>query len=453
MLVAGLVSAGLAGVFAWTMGRRIAAPMTALAAHARTLAAGEAPEPPRVTIEEVREVRDALVDAGRAIHEREVLRDREQVALKAADKAKDEFLAMLGHELRNPLSAITASAYVVRVAKPGEQTAMQAHGVIDRQTRHMTRLIDDLLDVSRLAMGKVSLRLERFDLGELARRVAQVWQHARVREPRELDVDTESAHVDADRSRIEQVITNLLDNADKFSPPGRRIELCVRAIEGQAVLTVVDHGQGIEPAIAERIFEAFVQGPQDVSRAKGGIGLGLTLVKRLVEMHAGTVEVFSEGTGKGARFTVRLPLVAGATPGSATQEPARHVAARRILVIEDNEDGRAMMEALLELEGHEVRTAADGASGVATALEWQPDVVLIDIGLPDFDGREVARRLRAADLPAKLVAVSGYGQPEDERRSRQAGFDLHLTKPIPPDRLRSVLQALMPSASSAPVER
>jgi len=446
LLLAALVSAGLAGAFAWAMGRRIAAPIAALAAHARALAEGRAPPPPPQTaIEEVLSVREALVDAGAAIHEREALRDREEVALKAADKAKDEFLAMLGHELRNPLSAITASAYVVRVARPGEHTALQAHGVIDRQTRHMTRLIDDLLDVSRLAMGKVSLRLERFDLAELARRVAQVWQHARVREPRELDVDIEPAYVDADRSRIEQVITNLLDNADKFSPSGTPIELAVRADEGEAVLCVVDHGQGIAPAMVERIFEAFVQGPQDAARARGGIGLGLTLVKRLVEMHTGTVEVFSEGLGRGARFTVRLPLVAGANTGTAAPEPLRQVASHRILVIEDNEDGRAMMEALLQLEGHQVRVAGDGASGVAAALEWRPEIVLIDIGLPDFDGREVARRLRAAGLPAKLVALSGYGQPEDERRSREAGFDLHLTKPVPPERLRSVLQALVPA--------
>jgi len=158
--------------------------------------------------------------------------------------------------------------------------------------------------------------------------------------------------------------------------------------------------------------------------------------------------VWSEGLGRGARFTVRLPLVAGAGTGSAAQEPVRHVPSRRILVIEDNEDGRAMMEALLELEGHQVRVAADGATGVAAALEWRPEIVLIDIGLPDFDGREVARRLRAADLPAKLVALSGYGQPEDERRSREAGFDLHLTKPVPPERLRSVLQALVPASST-----
>lgn len=446
-----LLSMALAVGFAYRIGSRIERPMASLAAAARALATRRAPiVPEAASIHEVREVAQALGEAGEAIRERESLRDREERALKTADKAKDEFLAMLGHELRNPLSAITASAHVLRLAQPGDDSAVKAHHVIDRQTRQMTRLVEDLLDVSRLAVGKVALRPERFDLAEFAERVVHAWQQGRQRAPRQVTLRLQSVWVNADRSRIEQVLANLLDNADKFSLPAAAIELRIAPEGADATLQVRDWGEGIAPDLLGAIFEAFVQGPQDFARARGGLGLGLTLVKRLAEMHGGRVTAFSDGVGKGACFTVRLPAVAA--PQDDPPRPAvapQHGQARRIVVIEDNDDGRAMLETMLALEGHHVRSAPNGVSGVAVARAWPPDIVLVDIGLPDIDGYEVARRLRHAGLDPrlKLVAVSGYGQPDDERRACEAGFDLHLTKPVAPEFLRNVLAALTSAES------
>jgi signal transduction histidine kinase/ActR/RegA family two-component response regulator len=440
-----LLSILLAVGFAYRVGSRIARPMASLATAARALGHKRAVIAPDVeSIDEVHEVARALDEAGGAIRERESLRDREARALKMADKAKDEFLAMLGHELRNPLSAITASAQVLRLAKPGDDSAVKAHHVIDRQTRQMTRLIEDLLDVSRLAVGKVALQPERLDLGEFAERVVRTWQQGG-RSRREVVLRLAPVWVNADRVRIEQIVTNLLDNADKFSQRHEAIEVRVAQDGNEAVLQVWDWGEGIAPELLGAIFEAFVQAPQDYARARGGLGLGLTLVKRLAEMHGGKVTAHSEGLGKGACFTVRLPAIAAPDDASVAHRPAKaHGQSRRILVVEDNEDGRAMLEAMLTLEGHQVHAVGNGLAAIAAARNWKPDVVLLDIGLPDIDGYEVARRLRAAgfDPRLKLVAVSGYGQPDDERRTYEAGFDLHLTKPVSPEFLRDVLGAL-----------
>jgi signal transduction histidine kinase/ActR/RegA family two-component response regulator len=445
MAYGALVSILLAVGFAYRVGSRIARPMASLAAAARALGHERAVVAPSVaSIDEVHEVARALDEAGEAIRDRESLRDREQRALKMADKAKDEFLAMLGHELRNPLSAITASAQVLRLAKPGDDSAVKAHHVIDRQTRQMMRLIEDLLDVSRLAVGKVALQPERFDLADFVERVVRTWQEGR-RPRREIALELAPAWVNADRGRIEQIVTNLLDNADKFSLRHESIEVRVAQQGNEAVLQVWDWGEGIAPELLGAIFEAFVQAPQDFARARGGLGLGLTLVKRLAEMHGGKVTAHSDGLGKGACFTVRLPAIAPAVHEPAPQRPVPlHGQSRRILVVEDNEDGRAMLEAMLTLEGHHVHAVANGLAAVAAAGNWKPDVVLLDIGLPDIDGYEVARRLRAMGLDSrlKLVAVSGYGQPDDERRAYEAGFDMHLTKPVQPDFLRDVLAAL-----------
>jgi signal transduction histidine kinase/ActR/RegA family two-component response regulator len=443
-----LLSVLLAVGFAYRVGSRIARPIASLATAARALGQKRAIMAPDVeSIDEVHEVARALDEARDAIRERESLRDREERALKMADKAKDEFLAMLGHELRNPLSAITASAQVLRLAKPGDASAVKAHHVIDRQTRQMTRLVEDLLDVSRLAVGKVALHPERFDLGEFAERVVHTWREGR-RTPREVRLRLAPVWVDADRGRVEQIVTNLLDNADKFSLRHEAIEVRVVQDAGDAVLEVWDWGQGIAPELLGAIFEAFVQAPQDFARARGGLGLGLTLVKRLTEMHGGKVTAHSDGVGKGACFTVRLPAIPAPEGEPVEHRPrASRGQARRILVVEDNDDGRAMLEAMLTLEGHDVHSVPNGVSAVAAARNWKPDVALLDIGLPDIDGYEVARRLRAAGLGArlKLVAVSGYGQSDDELRAYQAGFDMHLTKPVSPDFLRDVLAALAPA--------
>jgi signal transduction histidine kinase/ActR/RegA family two-component response regulator len=397
-------------------------------------------------VQEVFEVASALADAAALLQEREQLREREQRALLAADKAKDEFLAMLGHELRNPLSSIVASAHVLRLSKPGAAAALQAHEVIDRQAQQMARLVEDLLDVSRLAMGKITLHRERLDLALLAERVLRTWQQTRRSRATRIQSDLSAVWVTGDRVRMEQILSNLLDNAEKFSSAEQRIYVRVGVETGHAVLQVRDEGQGISAEEIPHIFKLFVQGPQSFDRPQGGLGLGLTLVQRLAEMHGGEVSVFSRGRGHGAAFTVRLPAVEAQArhPPLTEMAPLGHSQGRRILLVEDNEDGRHMMETMLTLEGHVVRTAATGEAAVREALEWQPDIALVDIGLPDIDGHEVARRVRALALanPPKLVAISGFGQPGDLHNAYEAGFDLHLTKPVAPRFLHDVMNAL-----------
>ena len=449
LLIGTLLSLLAALAFAYWLSRYIAAPIAMLADAARRI--GREPEPqalaavredPRVS--EVSEVALALEDADALLQERESLRQREQDALLAADKAKDEFLAMLGHELRDPLSSIVASAHVLRLSKPGAAAALQAHEVIERQAQQMARLVEDLLDVSRMAMGKVTLHREKLDLAVLAERVLNTWQQTRRSRAWRTQWDLANVWIMADRVRMEQILLNLLDNAEKFSSGDQRVYVRVGREAHNAVLQVRDEGQGITAQEIPHIFKMFVQGPQSLDRPQGGIGLGLTLVRRLVEMHGGDVSVFSAGRGQGASFTVRLPLVAAPTVPLMPEGRGAEPRELRVLLVEDNDDGRRMMEAMLMLEGHTVRTAATGAEAVKIAFEWTPDIALIDIGLPDIDGHEVARRLRArvVDNPPKLVAISGFGQPGDLHNAYQAGFDLHLTKPVAPKFLRDVMHAL-----------
>jgi signal transduction histidine kinase/ActR/RegA family two-component response regulator len=445
-LLGAVLSLLLAVAIALVVGGRIAAPIAAVASRARAMAHGNAgalTAPAQAGIDEVRALERALAEAGDAVLEREMLRDREETALKAADRAKDEFLAMLGHELRNPLSAITASAHVLRLAHPGDAAATRAHGVIERQTRQMTRLVEDLLDVSRLTMGKVSLEPERFDLAELVRSAVLAWRSVAARPEERVQLRLESAWVCADRARIEQVVGNLLDNADKFSPSGSAIRVRVARSGEHALLEVEDRGEGIPPDMLARIFDAFVQAPQDLSRSRGGMGLGLALVRRLVELHHGSVTATSGGAGTGATFTVRLPIVAPPHGSAVTPLPAdAGLAPQRILVVEDNEDARTMLATMLELEGHQVRAVGTGAAALETAHAWHPVVMIVDIGLPDIDGYAIARRMRELAAPPRLLALSGYGQAEDERRAYDAGFDVHLTKPVDPELLRRVLAGM-----------
>ncbi len=435
--------------FAYWLSRYIAAPIALLAEAARRIGREPRPAPLGAVksdphVQEVFEVASALDEVAASLQERELLQQREQQALLAADKAKDEFLAMLGHELRNPLSSIVASAHVLRLSKPGAAAALQAHEVIDRQAQQMARLVEDLLDVSRLAMGKVTLHRERLDLAVIATRVLQAWQQTRRGRAARVQSDLHSVWVHADRVRVEQILSNLLDNAEKFSAANQRIHVRVAAENGYAILQVRDEGQGIAAEEVPHIFKLFVQGPQSIERPQGGIGLGLTLVKRLTEMHGGEVTVFSAGPGQGASFTVRLPMVEAPAQLPTADVPAAHAQRRRILLVEDNEDGRRMMEAMLTLEGHIVRAVSTGEAAVQASLEWSADIALIDIGLPDIDGHEVARRIRALPLdnPPKLVALSGFGQPSDLHNAYEAGFDLHLTKPVAPQFLHDIMNAL-----------
>ena len=379
-----------------------------------------------------------------AERERDALMGRERAAraeAEASNRAKDEFLAMLGHELRNPLGAIASAVHVLGLLGADGDAGERPRDVIERQVAHLSRLVDDLLDVARVSSGQVLLAQETCDLGALVRQVVGTFRAAHRLDGHEVTAVAPRAWVEADPVRLEQVIANLLDNALKYTPTGGAIRVSVHAEPDAAVLTMSDTGAGIPAHLLARIFDLFVQGERGTDRGQGGLGVGLTLVRRLVELHQGTVEAASDGPGRGATFTVRLPR---AVPPAEVPAAGAPVAAHRlrILLVEDNADAREMLSAVLRLQGHEVHVAIDGPEGVSAALALQPDAALVDIGLPGFDGYEVARRIRAgrAGRATRLVALTGYGQPEDRRRTRDAGFDDHLVKPVDPGRVAEVLK-------------
>jgi signal transduction histidine kinase/ActR/RegA family two-component response regulator len=368
---------------------------------------------------------------------------------EASSRTKDEFLAMLGHELRNPLAAIgSAIAVLNRLGQPDERSA-HAREIITRQVTHLRELMDELLDVGRVTTGKIMLSREKVDLSELAHRAWRVLESTGTFAHHKARVETEAVWVNVDEIRMTQVIDNLLTNAVKYTPAGGRITMTVRRENDDAIIQVADTGVGIGAAFLPRIFDLFVQGEPTRDRAKGGLGIGLTLVKRLVEMHDGAVGAFSAGPDRGSTFTVRLPSLG--TPGKAAlTEPTRPavttastmVSDRRILLVEDSADVRHMLRLRLELDGYKVYEAEDGITGLNHALGLRPDIAVIDIGLPGLDGWELARQVRASEAGRRmlLVAISGYGQQEDQRRSREAGFDMHLVKPVNLDSLTDFIQ-------------
>jgi signal transduction histidine kinase len=350
--LAGAIAVAIA--LAYLVSRRIAAPIGTLASAAEAMGHGAAVAVPQdLPIDDVNTLALALAASARAIGERQELIEREKQALQAADRTKDEFLAMLSHELRNPLAALTAAAHVLKVSDPAGEASAKARGVIQRQTKHMARLIADLLDVGRVSAGKVALARERMDLADAVSGVASEWRGSGRFDRHHVSLELASVWVDADRARIEQIAANLLDNAVKFTPAGKGIRVSVRAEGDGAVLRVHDEGIGLQAEEGARIFDLFTQG----RHAEGGMGIGLALVKRLVELHGGTVAAESEGAGRGAAFTVQLP--AAAAPG-AEAEPEKSLpgAARSVLLVEDNDDTRHMLEAALAAGGHSVRSAA-----------------------------------------------------------------------------------------------
>jgi len=368
-------------------------------------------------------------------------RKRAEEALMEADRHKDEFLAILSHELRNPLAALTTAARVLSFAS-GEN-AREAREVIARQTELMTHLIEDLLDVSRVTMGKMALDRVPLDLADVVSNVVHAWRTAGRLDGCRVSFAVAPVWIHADKLRVEQIFANLLDNALKFTPAGKDVAVSVAQRGSEAVLRVADEGEGISPALIGSVFDPFVQGTR-AQRSKGGLGIGLALVKRLTEMHGGTVEVASEGPGRGAVFTVHLPSIPNPEMKAAAAQAAQSTGRRHILIVDDNEDARKMLEAALVLDGHIVQGARDGGSALALASDSPPELALIDIGLPDIDGYEVARRLRAADGGRRiaLIALTGFGQAEDRRRAFAAGFDAHLTKPVAPDRLARTIEQL-----------
>ncbi|HEX9452227.1 MAG TPA: ATP-binding protein [Burkholderiales bacterium] len=384
----------------------------------------------------------------RDLTERKQLEDLERSGRRA-----NEFLAMLAHELRNPLAPICNAVSVMRAQEPGDSVMRWSIGVIDRQAQQLSRLVDDLLDVSRITQGKIALNVEPLILGDIAVRAIETSRpliDARGQQL-ELAVPPEPIRVQGDMTRLSQVVLNLLNNAAKYTPEGGRIRLSLEQANDEAVICVQDDGIGIRPEMLEAIFDLFVQGGRTLARSEGGLGIGLTLVKQLVSMHGGKVAAFSDGPGKGARFVVRLPLLA-AIPASVD---ARHEAgavmprgdAHRVLVVDDNFDSAQSMTMLLQLWGYNVRCTYDGAQALAIAAEFNPEAVLLDIGLPGMSGYEVAGHLRK--LPGldrvMLIAMTGYGQSEDRHRTSEAGFQRHLLKPVKAELLQGVLGELAPA--------
>jgi signal transduction histidine kinase/ActR/RegA family two-component response regulator len=438
--------------FAWALGSRIEAPFAALARDAAAMGRDDHVQDTYTgRIEEVSQLREAFRDASAAVRQRQELAEREkaalereQRALKASDAAKDQFIAMLSHELRNPLGALTAATHLLKQAKLTDPAVVQACEVAERQTKQMARLVEDLLDVSRIVSGKANLQPETFDLGEATRQLVDAWRAGGRFAAHVVTLDARSVTVHADRARIDQILANLIDNALKFTPPGGTIRVAVERDNASALLRVDDDGDGIAPNALPGIFDLFTQGDQGLARRKGGLGIGLAIVKRVAELQGATVEAQSDGAGKGSSFIVRLR----ATDRQGAPAEARSASAvqavpgpRRILVIDDNDDMRQMLRMTLAAGGRDVHEAHDGASGLAHVALTKPDVVLVDVGLPDMDGYEVARRLRAHPDGAnlRLIALTGYGQEEDRRRAAEAGFDAHLTKPVTPELLERAI--------------
>jgi two-component system CheB/CheR fusion protein len=374
-----------------------------------------------------------------------------EARLTQADRQKDDFLAMLGHELRNPLAAIRSASELLKIGVDGDATVARTQEVLERQTGHMAKLLDGLLDISRIIRGKINLDREVVDLGAVCREVtADVVAATR---DRDLDIRSDipprPLWVDADPVRLAQIVNNLLANSIKFTPDGGSVSLALRSDGGAAVLEVRDTGVGIDPELLPHVFEIFRQSDQSLDRSSGGLGLGLALVRTLTELHGGSVEARSRGDGQGAEFAVRLPIAAAPErPDSIRSVGAR--AALRILLIEDNEDAAEMLGQLLERFGHEVAIAGNGPDGVAAARAAPPDIVVCDLGLPGgMSGYDVAIELRSdAGLAGlSLVALSGYGRPEDRARSAEVGFDHHLTKPVDLAALRLLLSNVAPRES------
>jgi signal transduction histidine kinase/CheY-like chemotaxis protein len=368
-------------------------------------------------------------------------RKRMEEALRDADRRKNEFLATLSHELRNPLAPIRSGLDLLKRAGYDRRLIMRTLKVIERQTDQIVHLVDDLLDISRITRGKIRLKQELIELGPVVRQVLENagplmrerTHHFSSSLPRE------PVYLDADATRIEQVLFNVVSNAAKYTPPGGRITLEVRAEESEVVIAVKDNGIGIPRDKLDEVFEVFSQADVSSEEAHSGLGIGLSVVRGLVELHGGTAVARSLGKGQGTEIVLRLPLARQLPPVAAAErqehpplagphEPAKE--GKRVLVVDDNRDAVAMLQILLTMEGHEVRVAFDGEEAVREAESFHPDICLCDLGLPKMDGFEVARRLSLSLPDTTLISVSGWGQDEDRRRSKESGFADHLVKPV-----------------------
>jgi PAS domain S-box-containing protein len=367
-------------------------------------------------------------------------------ALARADRDKDEFLAVLAHELRNPLAPISYALHLLDERGLSESARQHTRRIVERQVGRLARLIDDLLDVSRIRTGKVELRRDPIELGGLIRHTVEIARPVFEERGHELSVclPDEPVWLEADPVRLEQVLSNLLNNAIKFTEDGGTISVAAERQAHEIILRVKDTGVGITPDLLPRIFDLFTQGDRSLDRSRDGLGIGLTLSRRLVELHGGTIEAHSEGLGKGSEFVIRLPALLQVSPPDDAPAPAGappELRPLRVLVVDDSEDTAEMMTVLLEMDGHEIQVAHSGPAALETAAAFRPDVVLLDIGLPGLDGYQVAQRLREDPVLREmtLIAASGYGQEADLHRSREVGFDRHLVKPVDPRELRELL--------------
>jgi signal transduction histidine kinase len=447
----------LAALLAVLIGRRITREIDFLSVRARSLADAEtgvddtAPPPRKLTIAEAKTVLDRLDESAKVLHERQAslnaaLTSEAQARAQAErqNSAKDQFLAMLGHELRNPLSAInSASAIQAHTTDPA--LLARSRDIIERQVRHLTGIVNGLLDVARIASGKVVLAKAAVDLSDIARDAVHALQDSGRADHVRITLVAAPALVWGDETRLAQVVTNLVENAVKYTPPGGRVDVRLDSEPAWITLSVHDTGSGISPELMPRIFDLFAQGERTLDRAQGGLGLGLTVVRSLVEQHGGTVTATSAGSGKGATFVVRLPRItdAAAQPTARPTVPA-DVGPRDIVIVDDNIDARTALADHLRAAGHKVVTAVDGPTGVSTILDVRPDLAIVDIGLPGFDGLEVARRVRKALGPnsVMLVALSGYGSPQDRSAALAAGFSGYWVKPFEEAALRAALATI-----------
>lgn len=388
------------------------------------------------------------------------LRERVE-ALREADRRKDEFLAMLAHELRNPLAPISNAVQLLRLVPSKDSILENSRDMIARQVTHLVRLVDDLLDVSRVSSGKIQLQKMALDLAAVVRQAVET-SRPLIKSRRHhltLALPPDPVRVEGDFVRLAQVVANLLNNAAKYTDEGGQIGLTVEKTvgrnetPGEALIRIRDNGRGIDPPALSSLFDLFYQVDRNLDRSDGGLGIGLALVKSLAEMHGGKVEARSEGRGKGSEFTVHLPLLREVPPAApaAAGVPTPAVRPARILIVDDNRDSAESMALLLKMSGHEVWTAYDGEKAVAVAEEERPAVILLDIGLPGLNGYQACRAMRGAGLTDCLViAMTGYGQEEDRRLSQEAGFDAHLIKPVNPKTLMQLLAERAPASQSLP---
>ena len=431
MAFATLGAMALSALLSIKLAQRISEPLAWITAAVKALTNSATLDiPPPINVREIDDASRALAEAVNAARARET-------ALRRADRVKDEFFAMLSHELRNPLGALAAATQILGRTGAKDAAGNQAIDVVGRQVEQMTRLVEDLLDISRVTRGKLSLTRRPLNLAEVTEATVRALQAAGRLERHAVRLELSTAWVRADEARIAQIVSNLVGNAVKFTAEGGEITVRVQREGEIALLRVKDSGIGMSPELAARVFDLFVQGEQ--SRGAGGLGIGLTLVKHLAELQGGKAFAASSGLGQGSVFTVSLPVTEAPLVSEQRKPPLKSAARshHKIVLIEDNEDARRTLMAALSMDGHEVFEAADGNAGLRTVDEVNPDVAVVDVGLPGLSGYQVAEKLRAAHGPDDLVliALTGYGQPDSLRRAHEAGFDEYVTKPITPERL------------------